>query len=304
MLTRKYAPRIGVALTALFALILAGAFSAQADDAISIAKWRSCKDVVVQFDPEGSGGGTDVQAKRVSCARARRTLRSCINGELKKGWSGNFRDPKFVLRKKRKRIRFLLVGGGGCVPLSRAAKGSEGDKPAPPNGADRVEAFRPDLNRDGVKERILVYNLPKNGLPVTYFEVWKRKHGTWKRKQRQLVTESPGNELSGLVEAWVGDLNRDGRVEIAVRDSITPSVGEVLSIYRQKSKTSAHFADLQSVGGDTVGVRTRKKKAAVLEAFLKSNHSPDNIEHHEVWKWSKAADAWRCRDDCAVLSRR
>ena len=39
------------------------------------------------------------------------------------------------------------------------------------------------------------------------------------------------------------------RAEIAVRDFVSPSFGEVLSIYRQKSETAKEFKRLQAVGG-------------------------------------------------------
>jgi hypothetical protein len=79
---------------------------------------KSCRNVVVQFEPEGSGGASEIRAKRIECRKARRVLRRCIKGELAPGWTGTYLDPKFVLRKDRKRIRYLPVGGGGCVPVS------------------------------------------------------------------------------------------------------------------------------------------------------------------------------------------
>lgn len=293
-----YTPRIGLALAALAAVTLMSTLSARADSGTSLARWRPCRDVVVQFQPEGSGGGTEVAAKQIGCTKARETIRSCIKGKLKPGWAGTYRPPKFVLTKQEKKIRYLPVGGGGCIPVSK--NGAARDKPTPPAGASRVEAFKPDLNGDGVKERVLVYNRPKEGLPATYFEVWKHKRGVWKRGQRKLVNQSAGSADSGLVKAWTKDLNRDGRFEIATRDFITPSVGEVLSVFRQKSEGSIKFTGLQTVGGDQVVVKPRKGKTALIKDSLKSNHSPDNIEHHEVWKWSKSADQWNCTKDCAT----
>lgn len=183
----------------------------------------------------------------------------------------------------------------GCIPVSRAGG------PAPPKGADRIESFSPNLDKDESKERVFVYNLPNDGFNTTYFEVWNRKHDGWKRGQVKLVAGVPGSSpYYGLEQAWVSDLTRDGRVEIAVRHSVTSSVGEVLPVYRQTSRHSTRFAELQSFYGDEVKVEPRKKKPAVVKAFLKSNHSPDNLEHREVWKWSEMADQWTCRRDCAT----
>jgi hypothetical protein len=259
---------------------------------------HDCRDVVVQFEPEGSGGATAIKAKRIRCGKARGVLRHCIAGELKPGWSGEFADPRFLLRKGRMRISYLPVGGGGCIPIPMAAGGSE---PAPPPGADRVERYKVDLRPADGKERVLVYNKPKQGFPATWFEIWRKADGEWVRGQRKLVGQIPSYEDAGLVKAWVADLNGDGRVEIAVRDFITPSVGESLSILRQTSSASLRFGPLQSVGGDQVGVRLRNGRTALLEIFRKSNHSPDGVEHHEIWKWSGGGGAWRCTSDCAPV---
>lgn len=295
-------PALLAAFAALLGVIVAIALVAPAGaagDAGALAKARSCRDVVVQFEPEGSGGATEIKAKRIKCRKARKVLRSCIKGKLKRGWSGGFDDPKFVLSKGRKRIRFLLVGGGGCIPVAKAREVAE--KPKPPKGADRVESFKANLDEKDGKERVLVYNKSKEGFPASWFEVWSQKHGDWVRGQRKLVGQIPSSSEAGLVKAWVKDLNRDGLVEIAVRDFVSPSFGETLSIFRQKSAGSKKFADLQGVGGDQVVVKTRKGKKALLKVFLKSNHSPDNVEHHEIWKWSEQADAWGCSTDCAAI---
>lgn len=174
-------------------------------------------------------------------------------------------------------------------------------KPAPPSGAERVESFKLNLDKKGKKERVFVYSIPENGFPAVYFEVWKRAKGNWRRGQVKMVTAVPNtNPEYGLKKAWVSDLNRDHKVEIAVRSAITPSVGESLSIYRQKSARSLKFRGLQGIGGDQVKVKPKRGKSAAIKVFRLSNHSPDNVEHHELWKWSKKADQWRCREDCAT----
>ena len=293
--------RIVLAASALLAAIvlIAAAATPGSTGAATAAKARSCKDVVVQFEPEGSGGATKIRVKHIRCSPARKVLRKCINGKLKPGWSGSFADNKFRLRKNRKRIRYLPVGGGGCIPVARGATA-----PSPPTGANRVETFKPKLDGDQKSDRVYVYNLPTDGSPATYFQTWTKEQGTWKLRQQKLVNEIPSLDPSaGLVEGWVSDLNRDGRKEIAVRDFFTPSYGEVLSIFRQKSKHSPKFEKLQSIGGDRAVVKKKKHgKPAVISVFRKDIHSPDNVEHHEKWKWSKQADKWRCKKDCAPLA--
>jgi hypothetical protein len=198
-------------------------------------------------------------------------------------------------------IGAIVLGIAVVLSLVAAPAALPAQGPHAPAGADRVEQFKPNLDGDRRAERVFVYNLVTEGFPATYFEVWDHRGGTWERGQVTLVTQIPSFDLSsGLRKAWVGDLNRDGRVEIAVRDYVTPSVGETLSIYRQQAEGSRSFKFLQGVPGDQVSVRTRKGKTAILAVFLKSNHSPDNLEHHEIWEWSNQADRWRCDSDCAA----
>lgn len=180
------------------------------------------------------------------------------------------------------------------LPQASAAEG-----PSPEAGAERIESFRPNLDKDRRRERVFVYNLVTEGSPASYFEVWNRESGNWSRAQLELVSQTPSlDPSSGLVDAWLKDLNRDGRDEIAVRDFVTPSVGEVLSIFRQKSKHSLRFSVLQTVGGDQVTVQTKKGETATLAVLLKSNHSADGLEHHESWSWSQNAHQWECTVDC------
>lgn len=48
----------------------------------SAAEGHPCDDVVVQFEPEGSGGATEIHARKVGCEKARHVVRNCIKGEL------------------------------------------------------------------------------------------------------------------------------------------------------------------------------------------------------------------------------
>jgi hypothetical protein len=265
----------------------------------TVAKVRACKNVVVQFEPEGSGGAAKIKAKHIKCSPARKVIRKCIKGTLKPGWSGTFANNRFKLRRNRKRIKYLPVGGGGCIPLDRARAAA----PAPPAGARRIERYKPNLDDVDGKDRVYVYNLPKAGVPTTWFETWTKNSGTWKRRQQKLVNEIPSADPgAGLVESWLSDLNRDGRRELAVRDFFTPSYGETLSIFRQKSKHSPRLKSLQVIAGDRVAVKEKGRgEPAIISAYRKANHSPDSLEHHEKWKWSSSAKKWRCRQDCAPL---
>lgn len=110
-----------LAVAAGTTLVLVAALLIAPGSGATVAKARACKDVVVQFEPEGSGGATKIKVKHVKCSPARRVLRKCINGTLKPGWSGTFADNRFKLRKNRKRIKYLPVGGGGCIRLDRGS---------------------------------------------------------------------------------------------------------------------------------------------------------------------------------------
>jgi hypothetical protein len=186
-----------------------------------------------------------------------------------------------------------------AVAVPAAVASSKASSPGPPADATRVETFKPNLDGDKGKERVYVYRRVVSGLSTSYFDVWdKRGAHNWKKAQRKKVATSPGSPESGLVAAWVGDLNRDGRVEIAVRDFLTPSAGESLSIFRQKQEDSLAFKHLQSIGGDRVTVQEESGKPDTIERLIKSNHSTDGRTHHEVWKWKDKRDRWVCKVDC------
>lgn len=114
---REHLLRSAVTVVTAVAVALIAALPAAAGEPSPTAKAQSCNDVVVQFQPEGSGGATEIKAKNIGCRKARKVIRECIRGDLRTGWSGVFDDPKFVLSKGERRIRYLPVGGGGCVPV-------------------------------------------------------------------------------------------------------------------------------------------------------------------------------------------
>lgn len=289
--------RAGLALaTLVIAAAMAPGIGTSSGDVAR--KVRSCKNVVVQFEPEGSGGATKIRVKRIKCKPARKIIRRCINGELKSGWSGSYSNNRFHLRRKKKRINYLPVGGGGCIPVRGPAAG-----PAPPSGADRIETYKPRLNGDSARDRVYVYDLPASGSPSTHFDSWVKASGGWKLEQRKLVNEIPSmNPDAGLEESWLADLNRDGRKELAIRDFFSPSYGESLSIFTQRSKRAAKFERLQNIGGDRVVVKPKGGgKPAVISVYRRDIHSPDNAEHHEKWKWVAKKRSWRCKVDCAPI---
>ena len=289
-----------VFLALLAAIVLSTAGPADAVPAASSSQWQKCRKVVVQFQPEGSGGAIRIKARNVGCSKTRRIVRRCIKGSLAPGWRARFADNRYILSKGWRRIRFLPVGGGGCLPFSMVRVGGLPARPKPPRGAVRISSHRVNLDRDRAKERVLTYNVPDAAFTASWFDVWNQRHNGWKLIQRKLVTNGmiPGGQ-SGLIRSWVGDLNRDGRVEIASRNLITASVGEFLGIYRQTGGNSLKFAKLQSMSGDQAVVKRRKARAATIRVFFKSNHSWDNREHTELWKWSRAAGRWKCVSDCA-----
>lgn len=108
--------RIATAAVLLLAVAAATLLAAPVGSEAA-AKKRSCKDVVVQFEPEGSGGVTEIKVKHIKCKPARKILRKCIGGTLENGWSGTYANDRFHLRHKKQRINYLPVGGGGCIPV-------------------------------------------------------------------------------------------------------------------------------------------------------------------------------------------
>jgi hypothetical protein len=79
----------------------------------------SCDDVVVQFEPEGSGGATKIKARNIGCHKARGVARRCIEGDLPEAWSASYGGKgglKIILVKGERKVKYLPVGGGGCVP--------------------------------------------------------------------------------------------------------------------------------------------------------------------------------------------
>ena len=165
--------------------------------------------------------------------------------------------------------------------------------------ASRVQSFTPDLNGDGVRETILVYNEDQGtGAPTTYATVFRRVAGGWARAGTvKLFGPSPGGPTSGLVRAWAGDLNGDGRVEVMARNAITPSAGETMAIARQRGPRSLALAPLQSIPADVMG-RTGPPGRSVVTALIKPNHSADGARHLERWTWSAARGRWACATDC------
>jgi hypothetical protein len=163
----------------------------------------------------------------------------------------------------------------------------------------RVHTFRPNLDGDRALERVQVYNVSQGEMssPTTYFRVADLRNNKFVNVQLVRVFQSPGSSESGLKQAWVRDLNLDGRVEIAVRDFATPSVGETLSIYRQWTSHALRFSRLQTIVGDQV-TKTSASSPVGWSVLIKANHSPDGRVHHESWSWSPVKKKWLCTTDC------
>jgi hypothetical protein len=163
----------------------------------------------------------------------------------------------------------------------------------------RLHSFKLNLDRDRALERVQVYDIRQGSLmtPTTYFRVGDRRKGAWVNVKLARVFQSPGSSESGLMQAWLRDLNGDKRVEIAVRDFATPSVGETLNIYRQAKVKSLRFAKRQTIVGDKILI-AKRKAPVTWKVTIKANHSPDGREHHELWGWVPAQKKWACNTDC------
>lgn len=165
---------------------------------------------------------------------------------------------------------------------------------------NRHHVFKVQLDRDAARERIDVFNFDQAGpTPLTGMMVCDRRDGRLRRvSAKEIWGPSPGPPSSGLTAAWVGDLNRDSRVEVAVRDVLTPSAGEELTILRQRKRYSLAFQPLQVIPGDRTIVKRRHGRTAIAEVTIRANHATDGRQHTEIWKWSRQADRWRCATDC------
>ena len=163
----------------------------------------------------------------------------------------------------------------------------------------RLHTFKLNLDSDLALERVQVYDVRQGALaiPATYFRVGDRRKGAFVNVQLVSVFQSPGSSESGLEQAWVRDLNHDGLAEIAVRDFSTPSVGESLSIYRQRKAHSLRFSKLQTIAGDQIAIAGSTAPVA-WNVLIKANHAPDGRDHHELWSWSSAQKKWACNTDC------
>lgn len=207
--------------------------------------------------------------------------------------------------------RALIIAAGALSALAIAPVAGIAltqARPSAPAGANRVRDFRLNINGNGVSEHILVFNLDQSGQqPTTWLSVWKqRRDGRWERPQYSRVFgPSPGSSESGLMSVYAGDLNKDGRYEVAVLDFITPSVGEELTIFRQTRFRGLRFRPLQTIVGDKIArVPSGPGQASQFAVTIKTNHSPDGRLHLERWAWSRTSQRWTCVSGPAVCVSR
>jgi hypothetical protein len=205
---------------------------------------------------------------------------------------------RFYTRRVPRKAAFPLVALLFSALLVLPSSGLGGSRVPLPT-LYRLHTFKLNLDRDAARERVQVYDIRQGALmtPTTYFRVGDKRKGVWVNVQLQRVFQSPGSSESGLVQAWARDLNGDSRAEIAVRDYSTPSVGEVLTIYRQKKAHSLRFSKRQTIAGDQI-VIAKRKSPVTWKVLIKANHAPDGIEHHELWSWVPAQKKWACKTDC------
>ena len=204
-----------------------------------------------------------------------------------------------------RRVSIAVLGVVGALAGTALAAGAPTIKVSSAAGApcqvpetDRHHIFNVKLDRDRGRERIDVFNSDASGAAMTGFMVCDRVGGRLVRGQLKYTFTSPGSRDSGLREAWVGDLNRDKRFEIAIRDFITPSAGELLTILRQTSRYARTFARLQVIAGDRVALHPSARGRATVSVFLKATHTRDGREHTERWTWSAQRGRWACSSQC------
>ena len=198
---------------------------------------------------------------------------------------------------RRKTFPALMALAIAAAALA-APSGAGAGTPCLLTEATRVHTFQVELDGDRTRERVDVFNLDATGAPTTVFQVCDRRSGSYVGEQRVVVNQSPGARESGLRQAWAGDLDHDGRVEIAVRDYLSPSAGEVLSIYRQKARHARKFRLLQRISGDATSLTRHRHSPATVTVGLKANHARDGRAHTERWRVSKTLGRWVCRSDC------
>jgi hypothetical protein len=165
-------------------------------------------------------------------------------------------------------------------------------------GTNRHHTFDVNLDRDRDRERIVVFNSMSGPTPKTGFIVCDRVGDSVVRVQLKYTFTSPGSPDSGLRQAWVGDFNRDGRYEIAIRDIITPSAGELLTILRQSGWHKRTFVGLQTIAGDSVALNPSAHGSATVSVSLKATHTSDGYEHTERWTWEIRRQRWVCSSQC------
>ena len=188
--------------------------------------------------------------------------------------------------------------GGGNLGVAASLRLLAAPMPCQVPETDRHHIFNVDLDRDRQLERIDVFNFDGGGSPMTGFMVCDRVGGRLVRGQLKYTFTSPGARDSGLRQAWVGDFNRDGRYEIVIRDFITPSAGELLTILRQRSRVARTFVLLQRIPGDRVALHPSAHGRATISVFLKATHTRDGRTHTERWTWSTQRGRWACSSQC------
>lgn len=121
--TRRASGDWAVAIATLAGVLIALALLASAAEAgtsqpggLAVADHASlnCGDVVVKFQPEGSGGAHAISATHVGCGKAREVAARCVKGTVAGGWVGTTWDGKVTLASGDQKVRYVPVGGGGC----------------------------------------------------------------------------------------------------------------------------------------------------------------------------------------------
>jgi len=193
--------------------------------------------------------------------------------------------------------RVFLAAVLAALALPAAAGAASPCKVTP---SDRHMTTRINLDAGPAKELVDVFNFRGAGSPQTDLMVCRRSGGRWVRASlRRIWGPGPGNPQSGLLDAWVGNLDRiDRRVEVAARNNSTASVGDQLVIMRQQGLHSLRFSRLQTIAADTVTMKRPKTGSAYVTATVKDTHSIDGQKHTEKWTYSTSRKRWVCSTDC------
>jgi hypothetical protein len=81
---------------------------------------HACGQIDISYPMGGGTGAIKIRALNISCASARKVVRSCMTGHLKHGWRKRLVADRsayhehVLLSSGSRRIVYHVAGGGGC----------------------------------------------------------------------------------------------------------------------------------------------------------------------------------------------